>query len=105
MRAGVVTVKSLRDLANSMRHLHLRELGKAERGEPDFTFGAPGGSWNDLFLRLVQEAQQAGATEDDVAELASTYDAYGDPDFMRKVMRKDGTFDRVKGLLERILGR
>jgi hypothetical protein len=94
MRAGVVTVKSLRDLANSMRHLHLRELGKAERGEPDFTFGAPGGSWNDLFLRLVQEAQQAGATEDDVAELAS-----------RKVMRKDGTFDRVKGLLERILGR
>lgn len=59
--AGVLTMKPLRELANSMRHLRIRELGRASRGEPDevgfSSFEHPDEPWNDLFVMLVDAAQ------------------------------------------------
>lgn len=90
--AGVLTMKPLRDLANSMRHIRLREMGRASRGEPDEEgfplMGSPGESWNRLFVLLVDAAQKSGATEDDIGQLASTYGMGGDHDFMQKVKRE-----------------
>lgn len=95
---GIVTVKSLGDLANSMRYIRLREGGKAFRGETDedgFTLGDPGKMWNDLFLLLVSEARKVGITEDEIEHLASTYGALGDPDLMRNVKGKKGKLGTV----------
>jgi len=90
--AGVLTMKPLRDLANSMRHIRLREEGRAFRGEPDedglSSFEAPGESWNRLFVLLVDAAQKSGATEHDIEQLVSTYGMASDRDFMRKVKRE-----------------
>jgi uncharacterized membrane protein (Fun14 family) len=104
--AGILTLKQLRELANSMRFIRLRDRGKAFRHEPDtdgFTLGDPGDLWNDLFLMVVDAAQKSGLADNDIAELAGTYGAYADPDFMRKVRGKDGRLDGIKGVLERIL--
>jgi len=89
--AGVLTMRMLQDLANSMRYIRIREEGKASRSEPDedgfSSFGRPEEPWNHLFFTLVHAAQKAGAIDQDVRELAGTYGVLGDPDFMRKVKR------------------
>ena len=109
--AGVLTMKPLGDLANSMRHLHLHELGLASGGgsaKDEFPpLEAPGESWNRQFMILVAAALETGASDDDIAELASTYGVFGDRDFMRKVKGNKGIwgYDKANKALERILGR
>jgi len=110
-RAGILSVDALRDLANSMRWMRLHELAEASgEGAPDEELSPlepPGESMNSQFLILVAAALVTGASDDDIAELASTYGIYGDRDFIRRARRHEGVwgYDQAKAALERILGR
>ena len=109
--ARVLSMKSLRDLANSMRWMRDYEFREASDGavaKDQFPpLEAPGKKWNGQFVMLVAAAQASGLSDEDIGDLAGTYGVLGDTDFMREVKENKGIwgYGSAKKVLERILGR
>jgi hypothetical protein len=95
--AGVLVVEPLRDLANSMRWMHIREFSKASQGAAEKDEIAPldplGKKWNGQFVMLVAAAEASGLSDEDIQDLISTYGVLGDKDFIREVKQNKGSGD------------
>jgi hypothetical protein len=109
--ARVLSMKSLRDLANSMRWMRLGEFSEASDGavaKDQFPpLEAPGKKWNGQFVMLVAAAQASGMSDEEIEDLAGTYGVLGDKDFMREVKENKGIwgYESAKKVLERITAR
>jgi hypothetical protein len=107
--AGVLAMEALRDLANSMRWMHVGDLSKILEGGGAKDEMPPldplGKKWNGQFVMLVAAAKASGLSDQDIEDLISTYGVLGDKHFMREVKENKGIwgYESAKKVFERSL--